>query len=302
MPEKDNKENNKKKNPEEQKKEIAKTFGLNLEDIEHIKLDNGHEFFKFRDPKDQSIRMIENIDYGADMDSLFKGTQNGLLSAQTSDSKANARDIFVHNSNKKNMELTLLPISYIKDNKWKFKRMLRTLNTEVRTQIRFLLKNSKKIDLQSINLDYGFGVTKEGKIIDVHVDFINRRVNMEFPQVISYGNGKVDTDDKDYEVSNTNIDGIFKEFNLDGNTPTIEKPKNIEIDGETINTEVVLKIYEMPELIDRLEINSTQKEIYTRIVGMITDKLGKNKGTEKDNSRQLTLKNEHRNNTENKAA
>ena len=294
MPE--NKDN--KNNPEEKKKEIAKAFGLNLEDIQHYKLDNGHEIFKFADSKDQSIKLIENIDYGTNMEDLFKGTQNSLTSAQTDDSKGNARDIYMHNLNQKNMELKLITIAEFKANKWKYKRVLRNMSTRIRTQIKFLLKNSKKLNLKYINLDYGIGLNEKGEIIDVQVDFINRRVNIEVPQVVKYSNKSVDIDDQEYEVNDVEFEGLFSGINFDGNEPTAIEARDITIDGETINTKNIVDFYNTPELMDKMNINDKQKSIYSRVINKITKRIGKE--VKKDN-RQFTLKNNHKN-TDKKAS
>ena len=51
------------KTDEQKKKELAEAFGIDLKDIEHVVLDNGREYFKFVNPTDKSVRMIENINY-----------------------------------------------------------------------------------------------------------------------------------------------------------------------------------------------------------------------------------------------
>ena len=93
------------KTEEQKKKELAQAFGIDLKDIEHVFLDNGREYFKFVNPKDKTVRMIENINYNNGMDIQFKSIQHELAFTQGQNKKENAQDIFEHNSQYNNIEL-----------------------------------------------------------------------------------------------------------------------------------------------------------------------------------------------------
>ena len=104
---------------EEQKASLAKTFGLDLSDIEHVKLENGKEFFKFIDPETREVKMVENLEHNSSMMSSFESVQQELSFFQGKDQKKNARDIYEYNMKNKNIELKLVSLSELKNNKYR---------------------------------------------------------------------------------------------------------------------------------------------------------------------------------------
>lgn len=280
---------------EEQKKEIAKTFGLSLKDIEHIILDNGHEFYKFKNPKDGTIKMIESINNKSNMNEEFKSSQQNLSIAQDKDEKQNAESIYNYNMEHKNKELNLITITELRSNRYKYSKIIRGLSTRIKTQVKFLIKTSEQLRLHYINLEYGIGINEDGEVIDVKVDFTNNHISLQSPRVINYENKSLseELDNEVIELNDEELNGILNDIIITDDIPTITEAKEIKISGETINSKTVIDAYNTPELIDRMDINEKQKSIYRKIVDSIAKRINKNKQSQKN--KQFVYKNNNNN-------
>ena len=60
MNQKEEKKEKQSNSKEQQMQEVAQIYGISLSDIEEVHLENGKEYFKFYNPEDKTIRMIEN--------------------------------------------------------------------------------------------------------------------------------------------------------------------------------------------------------------------------------------------------
>ena len=170
----------------EQKEQIAREYGLDLEQIKHIKLDSGKEFFQFFDKKTKEVKMVENIDYKKDLKQQFEESQKDLSESQSENAKENAEKTFNHNLKYKNKEAELISIEEFKNNKYRYKRRLRKLDTKTRNKIVALLSKQKDLELEYINLENGIGIDEKQNTIDVKYDFINNKAEFVEPLTISY--------------------------------------------------------------------------------------------------------------------
>lgn len=278
------------KTVEKKKEELAKTFGLSLSDVEHFKLDNGHEFFKFKDPKDQTYRVIEHIDYNTSMNDVFKNTQDNLSSAKTDDANTNARNIYDYNVKNKNTELELVTITDIKNDEFKYRKKFRELPTRIFKQVQLLIKNHKKLNLRYINIDYGFGINEDGVVIDVNLDFVNGKANFKSAEVVKYDDKEITVDENNIvvEFSDAELDAICDTITVVDELPVVEDAKEIDVKGEKINSGIIAEGYKDPSIINNINISANQKIIYKAIISHLTKRLKKNK--EKSKAKQYVLK------------
>ena len=289
MPKEEKKEQ---KTVEEEKKDLAQTFGLSLEDIEHFKLDNGHEFFKFKDPKDQSIRVIEHIDYNTNMNDMFKNTQNDLSSAKTNDASSNARNIYEYNVKNKNLEVNLVTITDIKNNEFTFKRKMRSLPTRIYKQVQLLMKAHKKLRIHYICLDYGFGINDDGTVIDVNLDFVNGKANFKTAEVVKYNDKEVTVDENNYvvELTEEDLDAICEEITITDDEPVVEESKEIEVKGEKIDTKLIVDAYKDPTVVEKDTISKKKQDMYKAIINHLTKRIQKSKNKAKQYGTAETLR------------
>ena len=284
------KNDKKEKNKEEQRQEIAKVYGLSLADIEHVVLQNGKEFFKFYNPKDRSVKMIENRDYGINISQNFKTIQQELSFTQSSDAKENAEEIYNHNLEYKNVELSLVPVIELKGNKYKYIRQINRLSTIDRKRLMALLKSADEIELTHINIENAIGINSNNQVIDVDYDYKNNHAIIKKAQVLSYQDNKeiVDKNDVLIDVSDIDVDLVVNEITIADDLPTITEAKEIMIAGEKINTKTVIDCYNTPEIIDRITLTDKQKAIYKRIINAIKKKV-QQRNKVKDNQKVKTL-------------
>lgn len=274
-------EKNKEKDKQEKLEEVAKVYGLSLKDIEHIKLENGHEFFKFKDPKDQSIKMIEHTDYNTNMSDVFKNEQNTLSDGKTKDENVNAKNIYGNLENK-NKELNLITITEFRSNEFKYKRIIRTLKSNIRKQLIALISKRKELNLEYINIEYGIGINEDGEVLDPQVDNINRKINIKSAEVVKYDDKTINVDQDNYEVElkDEELDSIIDEIVVVDDEPIVEEPKDMNVGGEKINTKVIVDAYNNEDILNSNEISDKQKNIYSLIIKSLKNKLTK-KATKK---------------------
>ena len=131
--------------PEKKKEEIAKTYGIDLAQIKHIKIEEGKkEFLMFIDPKDKSAKLVSLFSRGMNAQSNFENSQKNLLIAHNDDNKDNAREVFEHDMNYKYNVVNLTSMVEFKSNMFKYKRILRQLDTITRKKIKAIIKVLKK--------------------------------------------------------------------------------------------------------------------------------------------------------------
>lgn len=287
-----NKKQNKKKNMETKRQELAHIYGLSLADIEHVVLENGKELFKFYNPKDRRIKMIENRDYGSNMSESFKSIQQELTFTQSENAKENAEQIYNHNSDYKQVELSLVSVTELKGNKYQYIRQINSLSTIDRKRLMALLKSADEIDLAYINITNAIGVDSKNQVIDVDYDYQNNHAIIKKAKVLSYQDNKqmVTEDNLVMEVTDADLDTVIKQVDIADDIPTITEPQELMIVGEKINTQKVVEFYNTPELIERSNLNDKQKAIYTRIIEKIKLKI-KNDNTKNTKKVRTLTKN-----------
>ena len=282
----------------EQKEKIAREYGLNLEQIKHIKLDNGKEFFQFIDKKTKEVKMVENIDYKRDLKQQFEESQKNLSDSQGENAKENAENTFKHNLKYKNKEAELISIEEFKNNKYRYKRRLRKLDTKTRNKIVALLSKQKDLELEYINLENGIGIDEKQNTIDVKYDFINNKAEFVEPMTISYTSTLHDSselEDEDIDLSGVDFDAVLDQLDIVESVPEVTDEREIQVSGVTINAKTIAQAYDTPEILDKDQtISKKQRTVYKSVLDSIKRRFAK-KQTKK-NQKQYVYKQNNKNN------
>lgn len=289
---------NKPKTKEEQKKEVAKAYGVDLKDIEHIKLETGVEVFKLFNPKDRSVKLISVYGSNGNAKGMFESSQSGLSFAQSSDERSNANNIFEHNMKYVNNELPLVTMTEFKSNRYKYMKQIRGLKTVIRCKVKALIKGAQKgnLDLKYINFENGIGIDSNGILIDVAYDYTNNHAVLKQGSVLNTNDKKFDinTDVDSITLSEEDLGNLMEYITITDDGLSLISDKQINIKGENISTKLLVEMYNMPELASKLELTPAQKDIYSHLNSFINKKSGvQNKQSGNTKQKQFTKTNNH---------
>ncbi len=255
----------KESNNQKVKEDIAKTYGLSLDDIEQVKLENGKEFFKFYNPKDFSIRMLENNDYNNNLSVQFKDDQQQLTNAQKENSDDNAKAIFDYQHKYEKKEITLIPIVDLENNFTQYSYVFNSLDSKQILAIKTLIKCSEELELRYINIENALAIDQNNRVINAFYNPRSNEYEVRQATVMRYDDDKVLVDDNNIEIELDNIDFdmIVKEIDVASDEP-------VEIAGEQIYPSQLKKFNDYSDnknLIDNNQnLSNKQKSIYRRLV------------------------------------
>lgn len=303
----DKKEEKKVETPEQKKEEIAKTYGIDLSQIQHIKIDNGRkDFLKFVDPQDKSVKLVELINSGINAQANFENRQKELNLAHGDDEKANAKEILEHDMKYKYNVVNLTPMHEFKSNKFKYMRMLDNMETIKKKKIKAILKGSKKynIKLTSISFDYAIGIDENGTAIQADYDFVNNKAVVKGAELVDSKDKDINLEDdiSSLDISSEELNGVFENITITSDGPMLVNDKKVSIKGTEINTKTVVDLYNMPELMDKMTFNTKQKSIYRFILGAIIRKIGAKTNEANEVVKERVLEKHTNNSIEDKAA
>ncbi len=303
---KEEKETKKVTSKEEQMKDVAKVYGISLADIEEVHLENGKEYFKFYNPEDKTVRMIENRKDGKNLSEQFKEAQQTLSYSQGDDSIKNARAVFDYQLRYQNIELSLIPILDLRDNKNKYRYVFDALDTVVKKEVRVLLENIDFLDLQYINIENSFGIDKNNRVIDATYNAQTGKCELKAAEVRKYDNDQKGASDADYtfDITDEEFDSAIEGIDVSSDIPTIVPAEEVNgkemsqsaptIRGRAVNMVFALQAFQYPEIIERSEMSDFDKYIYIGIVRAIRRKMQLRKSM--TNQKQYVLKQNPKNN------
>jgi hypothetical protein len=287
---------------QQQKEEVAKVYGINLSDIEEVVLPNGKEYFKFYNPEDRSLRMIENRRDYKNLSQQFKEIQEKLGFSQGIDDKQNAKAIFDYQLKYNNIELNLIPIRELKNNKGAYKHLFNGLDIHAKKAIRVLLENMDFLDLEYINLENMLGIDKNRNVIRAEYDYQTGKCKLMAAEVRNYETDKVTVDSNGYifEISDAEFDAAIETIDVAGDDPNIIEEheingierKNTTIHGREVNLSYAVHAYKYPEIIEKSDMSRDDKFLYRGIIAAIHRK--RQRILAMYNSKQYVLKNQNK--------
>lgn len=265
---------------------ISKTFGLDINDIEHKYLNSGKEIFSFYDPKIGRKRLLENPSDGTLVEFL-KEEQNNNEDFQSNDYKANSTAILNEKLKEKNIELKMVYIGDLNDHQ----KEIDNLEEKKKKCLDEILKNKEKLGVVYVNLEDSVALDKDGKIIEGAFNEEKQKAEIQSPkganyrtQEISNENNNVSSNENNgdsYATDNTNVN----EFNEFEDIPDIISAEGIDPAMREEVAANLKKYYKNPDAM--LALAPLEREYYEKLVGILSEKIE----LKKENKQVMTLKN-----------
>lgn len=294
---------------EETKQDMAKVYGISLTDIEEVILPNGKEYFKFYNPQERTIRMIENRRDTGNLSEQFKAAQLTISASQSENEKQNARAVFDHQLKYQNIELNLIPIRELNGNRLAYKHLFDNLDPAKKASVRVLVENMDYLELEYINIENAFGIDRDNHVISAEYNSLTGKCELRAAEVRNYADKKMGADDESYtfDVSDEEFDAAIADIDVSDDIPTITEGYEVEgeqkasskdqptVRGTRINLNFAVQAYQYPEIIERSELSSTDRMIYRGIVAAIHRKRQRTMGMNKNKQYVLTPKKPNQN-------
>lgn len=265
---------------------ISKTFGVDINDIEHKYLNSGKEIFSFYDSKIGRKRLLENPSDGTLVEFL-KEEQNNNEDFQSNDYKANSTAILNEKLKEKNIELKMIYIGDLNDHQ----KEIDNLEEKKKICLDEILKNKEKLGVVYVNLEDIVALDKDGKIIEGAYNDEKQKAEVQSPkeanyraQEISNENNNVSSNENNgesYATDNTSVN----EFNEFEDIPDIINAEGIEPAKREEVAENLKKYYKNPDAM--LALAPLEREYYEKLVGILSEKIE----LKKENKQVMTLKN-----------
>lgn len=245
------------KNSKSVKELVSKVYGINVEDIDSVKLDNGSEIFAFYDEKIGRKRLLENLDSNSLVQRL-KEVQNNNEEFQSSDYKKNSGDILKDQATKNNnrQELQMIEIDDYISHPEKYS----SIDKDKQEIINKVINSKDRLEIKYINVDNNVMLTKDNRIIEISKTSDGELV---FDEPIKWKNNvdEMDNEEKLEDAAKTGEISETTDYNVDYSVEENDFEDEPEfVSSEEIESEINaqnLEFEESPE-----EIKGKIKEYY----------------------------------------
>ena len=265
---------------------ISKTFGVDINDIEHKYLNSGKEIFSFYDSKIGRKRLLENPSDGTLVEFL-KEEQNNNADFQSNDYKANSTAILNEKLKEKNIELKMVYIGDLNDHQ----KEIDNLEEKKKKCLDEILKNKEKLGVVYVNLEDIVALDKDGKIIEGAYNDEKQKAEVQSPKEANYKAQEISNENNDVSSNENNGESYFtdntsvNEFNEFEDIPDIINAEGIDPAMRKEVAENLKKYYKNPDAM--LSLAPLEREYYEKLVGILSEKIE----LKKENKQVMTLKN-----------
>lgn len=265
---------------------ISKTFGVDINDIEHKYLNSGKEIFSFYDSKIGRKRLLENPSDGTLVEFL-KEEQNNNEDFQSDDYKANSTDILNEKLKEKNIELKMIYIGDLNDHQ----KEIDNLEEKKKKCLEEILKNKEKLGVVYVNLEDIVALDKDGKIIEGAYNDEKQKAEVQSPKEANYKAQEISNENNDVSSNENNGESYFtdntsvNEFNEFEDIPDIINAEGIDPAMKEEVAANLKKYYKNPDAM--LSLAPLEREYYEKLVGILSEKIE----LKKENKQVMTLKN-----------
>lgn len=265
---------------------ISKTFGVDINDIEHKYLNSGKEIFSFYDFKIGRKRLLENPSDGTLVEFL-KEEQNNNEDFQSNDYKANSTAILNEKLKEKNIELKMVYIGDLNDHQ----KEIDNLEEKKKKCLDEILKSKEKLGVVYVNLEDIVALDKDGKIIEGAYNDEKQKAEVQSPKEANYKAQEISNENNDvssnenngesYVTDNTSVN----EFNEFEDIPDIINAEGIDPAMREEVAANLKKYYKNPDAM--LALAPLEREYYEKLVGILSEKIE----LKKENKQVMILKN-----------
>lgn len=265
---------------------ISKTFGVDINDIEHKYLNSGKEIFSFYDSKIGRKRLLENPSDGTLVEFL-KEEQNNNADFQSNDYKANSTAILNEKLKEKNIELKMVYIGDLNDHQ----KEIDNLEEKKKKCLDEILKNKEKLGVVYVNLEDIVALDKDGKIIEGAYNDEKQKAEVQSPKEANYKAQEISNENNDVSSNENNGESYFtdntsvNEFNEFEDIPDIINAEGIDPAMREEVAANLKKYYKNPDAM--LSLAPLEREYYEKLVGILSEKIE----LKKENKQVMTLKN-----------
>lgn len=265
---------------------ISKTFGVDINDIEHKYLNSGKEIFSFYDSKIGRKRLLENPSDGTLVEFL-KEEQNNNEDFQSNDYKANSTVILNEKLKEKNIELKMVYIGDLNDHQ----KEIDNLEEKKKKCLDEILKNKEKLGVVYVNLEDIVALDKDGKIIEGTYNDEKQKAEVQSPKEANYKAQEISNENNDVSTNENNGESYVtdntsvNEFNEFEDIPDIINAEGIDPAMRKELAANLKKYYKNPDAM--LSLAPLEREYYEKLVGILSEKIE----LKKENKQVMTLKN-----------
>ena len=265
---------------------ISKTFGVDINDIEHKYLNSGKEIFSFYDSKIGRKRLLENPSDGTLVEFL-KEEQNNNEDFQSNDYKANSTAILNEKLKEKNIELKMVYIGDLNDHQ----KEIDNLEEKKKKCLDEILKNKEKLGVVYVNLEDIVALDKDGKIIEGAYNEEKQKAEVQSPKEANYKAQEISNENNDVSFNENNVESYVNdntnvnEFNEFEDIPDIINAEGIDPAMRKEVAANLKKYYKNPDAM--LSLAPLEREYYEKLVGILSEKIE----LKKENKQVMTLKN-----------
>ena len=265
---------------------ISKTFGVDINDIEHKYLNSGKEIFSFYDSKIGRKRLLENPSDGTLVEFL-KEEQNNNENFQSNDYKANSTAILNEKLKEKNIELKMVYIGDLNDHQ----KEIDNLEEKKKKCLDEILKNKEKLGVVYVNLEDIVALDKDGKIIEGAYNDEKQKAEVQSPKEANYKAQEISNENNDVSFNENNVESYVNdntnvnEFNEFEDIPDIINAEGIDPAMRKEVAANLKKYYKNPD--EMLALEPLEREYYEKLVRILAEKIE----LKKENQKVMTLKN-----------
>ena len=270
-----------KKSEEEKIKEaLKKEFGIDLTNIDHMKLQSGIDIISFYDNRLGRKRLID-YSYAKSLTEEFTNIQNNNVNFQTEDYESNSNQIAEQEANKNSKrELNMIDINRAKNNYFDLVNRIKNQDPTKIQCVNELINEADKRNIKYINFENMVALDEDNNIIESFYNEKTEKVELETPEKISTSVDKVDNEEKIKDeisnIENNETDSNEMDNNFDV-TPTDFEKEEVFEDAEFIK--------ELEESINIYHIHCTKEQAmenvvkYSNNMSLLEDDLNKNQIT-----------------------
>ena len=229
-----------------EEKEISKTFGIDISNINHKFLNNGNEIFYFYDLKLGRDVVLQNNKNGKTLVEQLKEMQQENEMFQTQNNEANTNNMLEQQINNSDIELKMVTLNDIRNNP----NITNSMNKDDLNKLNYLINNYNNLNIKVINLENMLYIDNNNSIREVIYNKEKNQYYTEEPQSANY-----QEENQKIELANPSYENV-ETYNYNDKY-SVEQEKNIEVESfddlsEQIKNQTMV-YYDYPEILDKMD-------------------------------------------------